>query len=85
MIAEAAVADIIRLVDKSLVRSPGTGSYSLHEVIKQHAAGKLAMMPGEQAAAFARYSDYLTTWVERNRHRYFAPPSWEQEAAERSA
>ena len=28
------------------------------------------MMPGEQAAAFARYRDYLATWVERNLHRY---------------
>ena len=82
MIAEAAVADITRLVDKSLVRSSGTDWYSLHEVIKQHAAGKLEMTPGAREAVFARYRDYLTMWGERNLARYVTPLTWEQEAAD---
>jgi predicted ATPase/DNA-binding SARP family transcriptional activator/ABC-type glycerol-3-phosphate transport system substrate-binding protein len=67
-IAEATATDIIRLVEKSLLRSGGD-FYSLHEVIKQHAARKLELVPGAPAAAFAAYGDYYTAWVQRNLHR----------------
>jgi predicted ATPase/ABC-type glycerol-3-phosphate transport system substrate-binding protein/DNA-binding SARP family transcriptional activator len=70
-IAEAAVADIARLVDKSLVRPVNGNLYSLHQVIRQHAAGRLA--PGLAAAALAAYRAYYTGWAESNLHHYTTP------------
>lgn len=69
-IGAASVTDITRLVDKSLVRSVGGDLYSLHHVIQQHAAAKLASLPGAAEAVFSAYCDYYTAWVRDNANAY---------------
>ena len=65
-IAHAAITDIIRLVDKSLLRWIGGEFYSLHEVIKQHAARKLALTPRAPDAAYSGYREYYIKSLDEN-------------------
>lgn len=51
----ASVAVLLRLLDKSLVRTSGADRYALHEVIRRLAEEKLAEMPGAADEAFTSY------------------------------
>lgn len=55
-VAGATIATLAALVDKSLLRRGVAGRYSLHELIRQYAAARLAEQPAEEAAMRARYA-----------------------------
>ena len=73
-VATATIADVIRLVDKSLVRSTGIDRYSLHEVIRRLATRKLDRLPGGSAVPFARYLDYYVAWAKEGLRRLTESP-----------
>jgi trehalose/maltose transport system substrate-binding protein len=69
-IGGAQPVEITHLVDKSLLQVSGAGLYSLHEVIRQHAAHKLALAPDAAAAALLAYRAYYLAWAENNLYRF---------------
>ena len=57
------------LIDKSLVRagaSAGVTRYSLHELVRQYAAERLATDPADQAATEARHAAYYADMLQRS-------------------
>ncbi len=64
-IADAALPAIAQLVDKSLVRADGTGRFSVHPLLQQFAAEKLAASPDAAAAAWRRHAEFFAHWMAR--------------------
>lgn len=55
-VAGATLATLAALVDKSLLRRGAAGRYSLHELIRQYAAARLAEQPEEEETTRARHA-----------------------------
>ena len=72
-VATATLADVIRLVDRSLVARTGTNRYALHEVIRRLAERKLELLLGGFDAAFTRYLDYYVAWTQEELSRLIEP------------
>ncbi len=62
-VAEASLAVLVALADKSLLRRAADGRYDLHELIRQYAAARLEEDPAECAAAHARHAAYFAAWL----------------------
>jgi predicted ATPase/DNA-binding SARP family transcriptional activator len=62
-IAGASLPELAILVDKSFIRRQATGRYTLHELLRQFAAEKLAAA-GEQRAAYHDFSAYYSALAE---------------------
>jgi predicted ATPase/DNA-binding SARP family transcriptional activator len=55
----ATLAQLVSLVDKSLIRPVQAGRHTIHELIRQYAANQLADLPDEQEATAVRHSRYF--------------------------
>lgn len=67
-VAGASLATLSALVEKSLVRRAephGDTRYSLHELVRQYAAARLAAAPAEQQAAEAHHMAYYAALLRR--------------------
>ncbi|RPI24995.1 MAG: tetratricopeptide repeat protein, partial [Chloroflexota bacterium] len=57
-VAEATLARLSALTDKSILRRGPSGRWDLHEVLKQYAAAKLDETPAEKTDTNQRHSEY---------------------------
>jgi predicted ATPase/transcriptional regulator with XRE-family HTH domain len=64
-VAGATLPLLSALASKSLVRRAADGRYSLHELVRQYAAGRLAEDPEGEAAARGQHSVYYTDLAAR--------------------
>jgi predicted ATPase/DNA-binding XRE family transcriptional regulator len=64
-VAEASLAILSALVDRSLLRRTGTGRYGMHPLIEQYALAHLKADPGEYGAAYGRYCTYYATILQQ--------------------
>ncbi len=62
-VAGASLSALSALAQKSLLHRTPASRYSLHEVLKQYAAEKLAEMPEEQARMRQAHCDYYTEFL----------------------
>ncbi|MEP6740214.1 MAG: tetratricopeptide repeat protein [Caldimonas sp.] len=63
-VADAPLPLLAALVDKSLVQVASDGRFSLHPLIQQFAAGKLAALPGESVARRDRHADAVARFMQ---------------------
>jgi tetratricopeptide (TPR) repeat protein len=61
------------LVDRSLVRQDGAGRYSLHPLLRQYAAEKLAQDPEEEAATRAQHGRFYLAFLEAQEEAIAGP------------
>ncbi len=61
-VAGATVLTLAALVDKSMLRVEVTGRYSLHELLRQYGAGKLAATDDQQTTE-ARHAHFYADWL----------------------
>ncbi len=64
-VAGAGLALLSALVAKSLLRRTSEGRYSLHELVRQYVADRLAEVSDDEVAARDRHSAYYTEYVAR--------------------
>jgi predicted ATPase/DNA-binding SARP family transcriptional activator len=64
-VASATFADLVALVEKSLLHRTPAGRYQLHGLLRQFSAEKLQTDPGEQEAVRHRYSHYYLTFLQQ--------------------
>jgi predicted ATPase/transcriptional regulator with XRE-family HTH domain len=64
-VAGAGLALLSALVAKSLLRRTSEGRYSLHELVRQYVADRLAQVPDDEGEARDRHSAYYTDFVAR--------------------
>ena len=64
-VAEASLADLSALVDKSLLTRSQAGRYEMHELLKQFAVEKLRQTPDEADAVQARHCEFYATFLEQ--------------------
>ncbi len=62
-VVNARLEVLAALVAKSLLHRTGEGRYSLHELLRQYSADRLARAPAEQRAVQDRHSGYYTEYV----------------------
>jgi predicted ATPase/DNA-binding XRE family transcriptional regulator len=68
-VAGASLAQLLALVDKSLVQRAGTARYDLHDLVREYAAAKLAADSSQEAGACKRHSLFYLGWLERSEHQ----------------
>ena len=62
--AGAALRGLSQLVDKALLRrDPGTGRYSIHELLRQYAEEQLKHSPGEEHSANENHGNYFADFM----------------------
>ena len=64
-VAQAPLPLVASLVDKSLLQSDGTGRFTLHPLIQQFAAEKLAADADAEGAARSAHCRYFDRWLRR--------------------
>ncbi|MCB0208623.1 MAG: hypothetical protein KDJ52_04820 [Anaerolineae bacterium] len=69
-VAEVTLAVLASLIDKSLLRHSPSGRYSIHELLRQYAAEKLAQNPDEQETMLDRHSRYYATFLQQRGGEY---------------
>jgi predicted ATPase len=76
-VADATLGDLRALVEKSLLRADGRGRFTLHELIRQYAAERLAAA-GEAEATAARHFDAYLALAEEAEPQLFGSelPAW---------
>ena len=62
-VTDASLADLVSLVNKSLLQVVAPGRYALHELVRQFAAEQLAQRSEEAAAVAERHADYYLAFV----------------------
>ncbi len=62
-VAGARVEDLAALIDHCLLKTPGTGRYHIHELLRQYAGEILKLDPEAQAAAKASHSAYYLAFL----------------------
>ena len=62
MVADAPLATLLRLANKSLVKQTAAGRYTLHEVVRWFAFEKLTASP-EVSAVYHRFEDYYASFL----------------------
>lgn len=72
-IAELSLPLLARLVDKSLLRHEAEGHFTLHDLLRQFLAEKLANDPAEEAATRARHVDWYGARLEAAAARLSGP------------
>jgi predicted ATPase/transcriptional regulator with XRE-family HTH domain len=63
-VAGTSLAQLLALVDKSLVQRAATARYDLHELVRQYAAARLATEAPHEQAARERHSLYYLGWLQ---------------------
>jgi predicted ATPase len=64
-VANASMAVLMSLVDKSLLRVNRNGRFDIHELQRQYASERLAESPELEAAVRDRHSGYYTAFIDR--------------------
>jgi predicted ATPase len=64
-VAGATLPLMAALTAKSFLRRMGDGRFTMHELVRQYAAGRLAADPAEEAAARQRHSLYFLDFIAR--------------------
>ncbi len=75
-VLETTVSDVAVLLDKSLLQSPASGRYGLHELLRHYALGKLREMGNKQEIEVNvrhRHSDYFLNLVEQMAPGFYGP------------
>lgn len=62
-VAQANVAVLAALVDKSLLRQAGVGRYAIHELLRQFGAEQIDAVPDARAEVAARHGAYYLRYV----------------------
>lgn len=62
-VTEAPLFTFFSLLNKSLIRTPSTGRYNLHELLRQFAATKLEEMEVDPAGINQRHTTHYTNWL----------------------
>jgi DNA-binding SARP family transcriptional activator/predicted ATPase len=63
-VAAASLRELRALVEKSLLQRDPQGRYSVHELLRQYAADRLAEVPAEWEAAKDRHSAYFAAFLQ---------------------
>jgi predicted ATPase/DNA-binding SARP family transcriptional activator len=72
-VAGASLPVLLGLLGKSLLRRDAAGRYSMHELIRQYAAEKLAESPPEKEQTEDRFCAYYTEFMAQQEKHLFGP------------
>ncbi|HEX9923135.1 MAG TPA: BTAD domain-containing putative transcriptional regulator [Anaerolineae bacterium] len=73
-VAGASLGSLAGLADKSLLRMTAAGRYEIHDLLRQYAAEKLALVPAEQDSSHSAHCRYYAEFLQRYERQLMGHP-----------